>query len=155
MSRESEIASLLAADATIASLLTGGIWTDQEIGVEGIRRGEDSLTNSAFDPTTGILRPCAVVRERGINSYQAGRSHKGKVALLRQVVEIYYYEFRGHDVIDPAKERAYYVLEGVRLTATYPLVWDMETAHYPDVGPVANSTTVRQDWNVYSVRSEG
>lgn len=151
MTKESEIAALLLADAPLVAILTGGIYTDQEIGVEGIRRGEDSPTEAAFD-VDGRLLPCAVVRQRGEFPYGDWRSLKEKTVAVSQVVEVYYYEFRGHDQIDLAKYRACEVLEGVRLTDSYPIWWIMETSHIPDVGPVMNATVLRQDWQVISIR---
>lgn len=150
--RERQIADVLLADATMVSLLPGGIYTSQEIGVEGIRRGEDSPTNAAFDEN-GYLLGCAVVRQRDVNSYGANlRSHKDKLNIIGQMVEVYYYEYRGHDIIEPAKARAYQVLEGLRLEDSYPLMWSYETTHVYDVGPVMNSSTLRQDWLVVSIR---
>lgn len=155
MSMETEIAQLMRNDNTLIGILTGGVWTDEEVGVEGLRRGEDSYTNAAFDPNTGILLPCAVVRERGIDEYGDIRAEKGKVTGTSQVAEIYYYQFRGHSLIDAAKLRAYYVLEAERLSFGYPIRWGGDSPHLPDVGPVQNSTTVRQVWQLISVRSMG
>lgn len=154
MSAEAEVAELLRADTGLMAILTGGVWTDEEIGVEGIRRGEGSLTNEAFDAATGYLLPCAVVRGRGIVPVQITRSQKNKISGTRQVVEIYFYQFRGHETVDQAKEDAYFLLEGERITDSYPLIWDGDTPHLPDVGPIANSTTVRQDWIVTKMRKQ-
>jgi hypothetical protein len=68
------------------------------------------------------------------------------------MVEIYFYEHRGHDEIDPAKLRVFEILEGHRLPGAYEMWWDMETSHLPDVGPIRNSTTVRQDWQIITLR---
>lgn len=151
MNWESEISVLMNDDNTLMSILEGGVYTSQEIGVEGIRRGDGSPTAQAFD-TDGRLLPCAIVRQRDINPVMGINDLEEKMAGITQVIEVHYYQFRGHDLVDAAKERNYFVLIGQRLTKSYPLMFDFETAHIPDVGPVANATTVRQDWRVVGLR---
>jgi hypothetical protein len=151
MSREEEIADLMRADSILSAFLSGGIYTDQGVGVEGIRRGEGAPTENAFDDQ-GRLLPCALVHQRGLIPEGGVWDLEEKVAGTSQVVEIYFYQFRGHDLIDAAKERAYFVLIGQRLPRSYPIMWDYETSHIPDVGPIANSTTLRQDWRVVGIR---
>lgn len=157
-SREEQIRDLLIADATLMAILTGGIYTSEEIGVEGIRRGDEdtestdySITAVAFDEH-GVLKPCAVVRQEDVNPYPLTRSQANKIAGVTQLVNIFYYQFRRHDMIDAAVTRVYELLEGERIPDAYPLIWENETGYFPDVGPVANATTQRQTWRVVSVR---
>lgn len=156
MTREAEVKAIFIADDIMMAILTGGVYTDEEVDVEGIRRGEDFVTDAAFDPSTGYLLPCALVRQRGLNPVVNVRSQKigDEFTAVQQVVEIYYYQHRGHAFIDLAKNRAFDLLEGVRLSDSYPIIWMSETAHYPDVGPVKNSTTLRQEWQVVSIRKK-
>ena len=151
MSREGEIATLLLADAEMVTLTPGGIYTDETLGVEGIRRGEGSPTEDAFD-VDGYLKTCVLVKQRSEVPYGDIRVSKEKITATSQVVEIYFYEFRGHSEIDAAKDRAYEILENERLDSSYPIMWVGETAHVPDVGPVMNSTTLRQDWQIISIK---
>lgn len=145
MSREQVAADLLKDDPELMAILTGGVYTDEEIGLEGIHRGADSPTNAAFD-ANGVLLPTAVVREGAEVAYAAIRDVPERVVGITQAIEIYFYQHRDRDQILLAKQRVYELLEGVRLGATYPLVWLGETPVFYDVGPVANSSTIRQDW---------
>lgn len=149
--REEEVAALLKASAPLMAVLTGGVYVDGEIGVEGIRREDEALTAAAFTED-GKLLPCAVVRQRGLVPTYDVYDMEEKHVSNRQVVEIYYHQFRGHGAIDAAKEIAFFLLLNTRLEGTYPLTCDMETSYYYDVGPVLNSTTLRQDWEVYDIR---
>lgn len=151
MSRESEVKALLIADPLLMTILLGGIYTDEEIGVEGYRRGDDSPTAAAFD-ADGFLLPTACVRQRGEIPYQDIRNLSDKFTATIQVVEIYFYERRGHTQVDLAKHRAWEILEGERLTDSYPIWWDGDSPHLPDVGPIANSTTVLQEWVVITIK---
>jgi hypothetical protein len=151
MSREAEIKSLLIADSELMSILTGSIYTDEEVGIEGIRRGDGSPTENAFD-ADGILKPMAVVRQRGENPYSDVRFQRDKMTATSQAVEIHFYEFRGHSEIEAAAHRTYEILEGERLDRSYPLVWLGDSPPFPDTGPVANSTSVLQEWQVITVK---
>lgn len=151
MSRESEIAQLMRDDATLSALLPGGVWTSEQVGIEGIRRGEDSPTSSAFDES-GYLLTCALVVQSDLNSLGDVRSIKDRITATSQRVRVFFYEMRTHNEIDLAKQRTYEVLEGVRLSDSYQIAWDMETEPFYDMGPVSNSTVVRQDWIVYGLR---
>ncbi len=149
--REREIADLLLADATMVTLLPGGIYTDEELGVEGIRRDAGSPSAGAFD-ASGYLKTCAVVRQDALTPFPGVRSIKDKITGTMQFVYVFFYERRGHTEIDAAKQRSYEVLEGVRLSDSYQIWWDFDSATYPDMGPVANSTALRQDWVVTGIR---
>jgi hypothetical protein len=145
MTKEQDLANLLLADSTLMALLTGGVYTDEELGIQGMRRGDDSPTENAFD-ADGVLKPCAVVRQGAETAYGGIRSVKDQITGMTQPIEVYFYEDRGRDVIIAAKQRAYELLENRRLPASYPLIWVGDTPPFYDVGPVANSTTIRQSW---------
>jgi hypothetical protein len=152
--REDLFVAKLKADPTMVSLAPGGIYTDEEIGLEGIHRGADSNTDAAFDEK-GRLKTCIVVRQTAVTPFNNVRSQKDKMVATVQRVEVYFYQHRGQDEVDAAKLRAYEVLEGERLIGTYTLTWLGESPFYYDVGPVANSTTLRQDWQVVGTRKPG
>lgn len=151
MSRESEVATYLRADVPLMAILLGGIYEDGVIGVDGIRRGTGSPTADAFDES-GFLRPCALVRQRGEVPFGGLSDQKSKHASTSQVVEVYFYEDRGHTAIDLARQRTYELLQSHRLTATWGLIWALETPPVPDAGPIKNSTALRQDWQVVSIK---
>lgn len=152
MTREQQVAEVLKANAELVALLTGGIYVDQEIGIEGIHRGEESLTAAAFDEN-GYILPCALVVQDGPIPYGGNvRNLKDKFVATNQMVRIFYYQHRKSDVIEEAKLLVYSLLEGYKFTDAYPIWWEYETPYLYDVGPVSNSTTCRQDWNAVSIR---
>lgn len=156
MTKESELADLLRADATLMAILTGGVFTDEEVGIEGIRRGEDDSADDRYSPTAtafdeeGYLKPCALVRELG--EIPVARTQTSDSTGLSQMVQIYFYQDRDSDQIEAARLRAWDVLNGQRLGRSYPIWCDSNTARVYDVGPVANAKTVRQDWRVVFTR---
>jgi hypothetical protein len=151
MSREAEVAALLLDDEDMVALLPGGIYTDEQLGVEGIRRGAGNPSAAAFNED-GDLLTCAMVRQDSLNPVPGVRSSKDKISGTTQMVFIYFYERRGHSEIELAKQRSYEILEGVRLSDSYELIWEWDTPSYYDMGPVANSTALRQDWRVTGIR---
>lgn len=151
MSLEEKVAELLRADPVVAGLLPGGIYTDEQLGVEGLRRGEHSPCNEAFD-ADGMIVPCAVVRQSGEAPYGPNRNVYDKFAAMSQMVMVYFFEMRGHTVVDQVKLESYRVLEGKRLGKTYPIWMVSESPAYPDGGPVVNSTMLRQDWMAVFLR---
>lgn len=152
MSREQQVANLLKTNAPLVALMTGGIYSDQEVGIEGIHRGEDSTTAAAFDEN-GYLKPCILVRQEGRIPYSDVRNLKDKFVATNQMVRVFFYQFRGHNVSEVAKEMVYGVLEGHKFSDAYPLWFEFETAYFYSAGPVANATVCRQDWNCVSIRS--
>lgn len=152
MSRESQFAAVMLADDTLMAILTGGVYTSEALDVEGIHRGDDSPTAGAFD-AMGYLKPTALIRQRDLIPLGSVRNVSDKFSAVRQAVEIYFYQYRGYDQIDLAKDRVYQLFEGERLVDSYPLTWVSEAGYYYDVGPVMNSMTLRQEWMVVSIRN--
>lgn len=152
MTREEEFKAALLADDEFVALMTGGIYTDEETGVEGLNRGEGSPTAAAFDDK-GFIKPCCVIREDAINPYGGITLLRDKIAATSQLVHLIFYQHRRHDQIFLAKARSYTVLQGYRdISDAYPIWWVYDTSPYPDMGPVKNSTMLRQDWQVVGTR---
>lgn len=151
MTRESEIKALLVADSEFMNLITGGVYTDQEIGLQGLTRDVDSETAAAYDEK-GLLKPTVVVREMDENLYPNIRDDAEGYYATTQLVELYFYEMQDTNVIDQAMIRSYRVLNNQRLTQSYPLFLESNSARFYDVGPVLNSLTKRQVWRVVSNR---
>src|SRR5574343_1355685 len=90
------VKALLAADATLAATLTGGVYDR--------RRLSRTLTPDAYDSTTGKLKPCAVVT---ISSEAAAERALAEYQTEADYVVVYVYEPRGNHyaAIDTAKDR--------------------------------------------------
>lgn len=149
--RELQIATLLRADDTLSTLLPGGIYTDQELGLEGFERDSGTVSENAFD-ADGFIKPSIVIHTRGAVPFGPLADLNERLTSTIEYVEIYFYQHRKTDIICDAKELVYSLLQGVRLPDSYPLTWDFETPYYYDLGPVQYATVLRQDWAVVSVR---
>lgn len=156
MTREDEMKALLLTDAEVTAIVEDRIFTAGEVGVEGIRRGNDAFgdplpTNIAFD-ADGVLLPTIFVMMGSILPYGNVRSLKSKFTAVSQIVSLVFMEFRGHEQIDLLRQITCDHLEGERLGRSYPIWWVAESMPIPDSGPMNNSTTLRQDWMVVSTR---
>ena len=148
---EFEFAEKLRDDATLLALLPGGIYTDRELGIGGLRRDADSPSAAAFD-ADGRLLATAVVRQRASEPYIGIRDEDDRFIAMALVIEVYFYEHRGRDDIESAKDRTLTVMEGQRLPGTYPVAYIGESTFFYDAGPVANSNVARQDWEVTYIK---
>ena len=152
MSRDAEIATYLGNDNTLTSILTGGIYAESVIGgLDGFSRDEGSLTEDAFD-AEGFLLPCLMVRDRILVPIDEITDLKEGKAGASQTTELYFYEDRGHAAIDQAKERTFALLQGHVFTSAYPARWMLDTPPVPDSGPLKGNTTIRQDWQIVTIR---
>lgn len=148
MTHEAAMVTLMKADAPLMAILTGGVFTDEEVGVEGIRRDEGTITEDSYDEK-GVIKPLAVVKEGNVVPYGP---RSVDVEILSQTIMIYFIQFRGHDQIDLAKERTKIVLNQKRLGRTYPIWHVFDSMPVPDAGPVMNSTVINQVWQVVFTR---
>ncbi len=84
--------AFLAADATLAGLLTGGVFDADVLGADG------ALPSVVFD-SAGRLKPCAVIRWRG--------AVPGSILEFteRSTCEIYFYTQYGYSTIWAAQRR--------------------------------------------------
>lgn len=87
----------IAADAGLAALLVGGIYTFAQTGRNGISR---ISTPEAFD---GFLQPCAVIKAGAVDPVAPIRD---SAAAIRQIVEVSLYDDgdSGYDAINAARD---------------------------------------------------
>lgn len=122
MSRESDFATRMRADATLMAILTGGVYTREDAGPEGISR---ETTPAAFD-SNGYLKPCAFVKQRGLVPDGEVTDEGAKIVSARLVVEVWLYQRVTYTAIDGAKARLYALFQGHQFTgasACAPLRW--------------------------------
>lgn len=110
MSVRSEIRDLLAADATLVAILTGGVYA----AIEMKRTGE---TEAAFD-ANGEIKPCGLVKT-ATEITDGPTQNSGRI-----FIDIYLYQFSGFDSIDAAKERIFTLLHRLRISAVK--VWEVK-----------------------------
>jgi hypothetical protein len=104
------VRALLANDATLAVLLTGGVWAATEISRQN--------TPGAFD-ANGELMPCALVK------LESEGPSGPFVTSSRLFVLVMFYERSGYTAIDAAVARAYTLLHYVKVGTD---VWEMRHA---------------------------
>jgi len=87
MSAQSEaIKTLLAADATLTAILTGGVYEYTLVGKDVVT--PQSLPTTAYD-ASGYLKPIALVKARSEFPFGGGYDHANKYNTVRDVVEVY------------------------------------------------------------------
>lgn len=136
MSVEAAVVAKLQADATLAALLTGGIYADTAlvggVGLNGINVRD---TPAAFD-ASGYLLPCARVRERAPQPYPASRPLRFAYPAVtaRTVVEIHLYQNAGTGwaTVTTAKARVFALLEGKSATGIFVMRWSGGLPPMPD-----------------------
>lgn len=101
-----DVKATLVAVGAINTALTGGIHTYEETGRLGLN--EDTV-GAAYDDTTGLIKPCCIVKERP--QIGDGIIRDIGVASHRRVVEIWLYD-DGDEVYDTLK-----TVQGLVLTA--------------------------------------
>lgn len=148
MSRESEVATRLAADATLLATLTGGVHQYSVVGLNGITR---ETVPAAF--SSGFLKPTALVKQRGLNPDFAVQDEITQKMSVRQVVEVWFYADSGAGwaAIDTAMARVFTLLYGYTLPAAFPLQLVGVLDRMRDDGALRGAAMSRQDWLVVSI----
>jgi len=109
MSLSDEIKTALEEDDELMALLTGGIFNE----VEEISKQN---TAAAFD-ANGEIKPCALIK-LGVET-KAGPHARS----VRTPFRIYFYQRQGYDVIDPAMEIVFDLLNDQQIGER---VWNIE-----------------------------
>ena len=111
MSLSDSIKTALEADVALMALLTGGIFNN----VEEIRNTSDG-TPGAFD-ANGEIKPCALIK-LGVETKTGPHARS-----VRTPFRIYFYQRQGYDVIDPAEELVFNILNDQQIGER---VWNIE-----------------------------
>ena len=117
MSVQADIAAVLQASTPLKTILTGGIYKQDEVGE--ISR---QATAAAFDSTTKEIKPCALVAE-GTELPRGGIDHSGIGVSVQTPVSVYFYERSGYSNIDGALALAFTLLNGKKIGAA---TWRVE-----------------------------
>ena len=137
----------MTADATLTSLLTGGVFTSGLAGEEGISR---DTTPDAFDPD-GYLQPCALVVQQGNIADGQVVDYDTQTISSIQRVEIWLYQDRGYATIDAAAARLRTLFLGHKFSDTFELWLANVIDRERDRGALNGASLIRQDWQVNSV----
>jgi len=110
MSLSDSIKAALEADVALMALLTGGVFND----VEEISRQN---TAGAFDSTTKEIKPCALIK-LGVETKTGPHARS-----VRTPVRIYFYQRQGYDVIEPAMDLVFNLMNDAQIGVR---VWNIE-----------------------------
>jgi hypothetical protein len=149
MSHEDDIKTALAADVTLAAILTGGFFTFDDTGREGLSR---TGTPTAF-ASTGLLKPCCVVKQRSVTSDFRMVDEGGQIMSYAAVVEIWLYNDGDSAItaLENASNRIYTLLQDTRTTgAKCRWIFSMENERAPEL---ENANLWRDDYEVIAIRS--
>lgn len=119
MSIEATIKTLLAADATLLAIATGGVHSFDSVGRMGINR---TNTPTAFD-SSGIIKPCVLVRLRSSNPDYALHDDSGQYVAMRSMVETWLYQDSGYTIIETMHDRIYALLHAQRFGGLFRCEW--------------------------------
>ena len=107
------IQTLLEADATLMAILTGGIYTKEEVGELGMKN-ENTVVSAAWTEVNEypVLQPCLVVQARGFVLDGTRWDVESKTASGRQAVVLWFYndQSAGWTAIQNASNRCYQLL---------------------------------------------
>lgn len=120
MTLSDDIASALEADTGsggVATLLTGGVYTWEETGRLGVNR--DKMP-TAFNSTTGLLKPCCIVKVRSETPDNGIQDDATQDISYRAVVELWFYNDGDATLttLTSARDRALVVLHGKMIGST-------------------------------------
>lgn len=146
-SRETDFVTIMQADGTLMSILTGGVYAAGALGREGLTREE---APGAFD-ANGWLKPAAVVRERSLVPDNYVRDGLAQATSVVQVVEIYCYADGSGAALEPVIDRLYALFEGRQFDDTFPVALANVIKGQRDTGALDGAAMCRVDFAVYSV----
>lgn len=110
------IRNLMAADGTLQTLLTGGVYAEREI------KRKHAVTDAAFD-ANGLIQPCALVK--ATSEFADGPDQFAG----RQYIDIYFYELDGFVNIDQAIDRTKILLHRQKIGVPADGVWEVRWFH--------------------------
>lgn len=145
MSKAEAVYDVLAADSTLTTLLTGGVYRIDDVPPEV---NQDSMPE-VYDVANVRLLPWCAVRGRDIVPVpNAPRDPAAQLTTQRQVIELYFYNDRyaGWDVNRQAADRAYALLQDQFVSATFKLNLVNQAESRDDA--MQGATLLRHDYEV-------
>ena len=157
MSYADEVVALLNADATLTSLLPGGVHNFPEAGRKGLNRVQ---IPGAFDPKVGLLNPCALVLELAETpTGEAVHMPNGYMStIVPEVIFVYAQGDNDADgnspytIIENAYNRIYSLLHGAQINGAFQVLWKstVRDKREPDLHDAAYYRSI---FNVHGFRS--
>ncbi len=118
-----DVLAALQADDLLLALLPGGMYEQTEIARQ--------RTPEAFDANSE-LRPCLLVNQETETKH--GPYNDSEANSSRALLQLFFYQRVGYDVVDRARERAFVLLHDRKIgSSTWLVTWvnDLPSLHEP------------------------
>jgi hypothetical protein len=142
-----DVKTVLTAVSSISTALTGGLHTYEETGRLGLNR---DTVSAAWDSTSGLLKPCLVIKERATTG-DGGIRDIG-VASYRRVVELWFYNDgdETYDALETVQSTAFTTLDEQMIgTTKWILRWIADPIKDKDPA-LDNALVLRSDYELRS-----
>lgn len=149
MSSLDAVKTILAADSTLLTIATGGVFVPDDLGRMGLNPSNPQAAN-AFD-SDGHIKPCIVLKI-GSATPMDGLSDDGLQRVAqRERMECWFYEDNGYANIDAMRTRVFVDLQGIRLSNGGKCRWAFDTQPSHDID--LDACMQRADYAVTGMRS--
>lgn len=135
---------ILEADSTLLATATGGVWDATELGRMGLNR-----TNAPAAFTSGVIKPCIVLKLRSSVPIDGIADDEAKVVAQREMLEAWFYQDSGFAAINTMRDRVFADLQGEQLGG-FVCRWAFDSAQLHDIELDAN--VMRVDYAVHSLK---
>lgn len=149
MSNENAIKAVLEADATLLTTATGGVWSWSDTGRLGLDR---KLTPDAFDTTTGLIKPCLLVKSRSQVPDGGVYELSTPELSVAETVEVWFYENFGYSSIDTMRDRVFVLLHEQQLDSIFVIRWAGNPILSGIDDAMGNVSVERSDFTVLSLK---
>lgn len=152
VARENAVQALLAADAALTALLTGGVYARHALGKQGLK-DTNPLSASAYalDDGFDVLQPCVVARIRS-NVMDGNRfDTKTQVISATGTLELYFYDESGFTTIAQARARAYALLHAKTLANIGVCTLINQMQYYDEA--LHDAATLKDDYRLTYLQS--
>lgn len=139
--------AILAADATLLTTATGGVYNRTALGRMGLNR-KNALAATAFD-SNGNIKPCVVLRLRSSSVVDGLGDDANRIVAQREMLECWLYEYSGYANINTMRSRIFTLLQGQQLGG-FACRWAFDGPQTDDLDVDAN--VMRVDYEVYSLK---
>lgn len=150
MSYASEIVTVLTADPTLMSILTGNVLNFPDSGRKGLTRTQVA---DAYDPIVGLLKPIAIVLEANEAADGQAVDGAGVYMSTQTPISIYVYDHgdSGYGQIELAYNRIYTLLHGQQIPGAFKVYWQSTLRDRREKN-LKDACYYRIDFRVYGYR---
>lgn len=139
--------AILAADATLLTTATGGVYNRTTLGRKGLNR-TNALAATAFDANENI-KPCVVMKLRSSSVVDGLGDDDNRIVAQREMLEVWLYEHSGYANINTMRARIFVLLQGKQLGG-FSCRWAFDGSQTDDMD--VDAAVQRIDYAVISLK---